>query len=192
MDDDYLRRRPGELHDDCAGLTQRMENDLAQLRAQLDYVNGELDRCMIERHEMSKELGALIRQCMPLGYVSGQGISISDFIIAYVSRMRINLSRIRDDFKNLAGSESHLAGGVAGAASRLIDFELRTDIWHAPFNETQISMLRMHQHNKVHPYTCGADSSHLPLSPDVAGLICREPGCGYIQTWAHNHFTLKF
>lgn len=172
-------------HDDCTGLTGRLENDLAQVRAQLEYVNNELDRCMIERHEMSKELGALIRQCMPLGYESGQGITATQFIVNHVIRLRASLTELQKDLVQLA-HESTGAGILAGSAARRIRHELSTDIWHAPFNEEQIIRISRYQiSGKMHPYTCKTSSSHIPLAAWSNGLGCVD--CGYIQYWSHKH-----
>lgn len=174
------------LHDDCTGVTDRLATDLAQVRAQLEYVNGELDRCIIERHEMSKELGALIRQCIPLGYESGQGITAVQFIFDHVIRLRTTLIQLQEDLFRWAASESTNDGALAGSVARRIKHELNTDIWHAPFNDEQISRISRYQASgKMHPYTCGISSSHTPLAAWSNGLGCID--CGSIQYWSHRH-----
>lgn len=186
MDDDYLRRRPEELHDDCAGVTDKLATNLAQVRSELEYINGELDRCMIERHEMAKELGALIRQCIPLGYEAGQGTTATKFIVDHVIRLRATLTELQEDLFRWAASESTNDGALAGSIARRIKHELSTDIWRAPFNEEQIIRISRYQGSgKMHPYTCGISSSHTPLAAWSNGLGCID--CGYVQYWSHKH-----
>lgn len=56
--------------------------------------------------------------------------------------------------------------------------------WRAPWTPAQIDTLNDWQHSgRVHPYTCGNDSSHPPLVAIASGWFCL--GCDYTQDWTH-------
>lgn len=99
---------------------RRLQEELALVKAELEYVNGELSQYMTERHEAAKELGALIRQCIPLGYESGQGITATQFIVNHVTRLRATLTELQEDLFRWAASESTNDGALAGSIARRI------------------------------------------------------------------------
>jgi hypothetical protein len=54
----------------------------------------------------------------------------------------------------------------------------------APWSLQQQVALKAHQRNNLtHPYTC--KDGHM-LDPSVAGWVCSQPGCDYVQNWAHD------
>jgi hypothetical protein len=58
--------------------------------------------------------------------------------------------------------------------------------WNAPWTDEQVAALAEYQASgRFHPYTCGADSSHGPLTPSREGWACES--CPYTQGWAHAH-----
>jgi hypothetical protein len=68
----------------------------------------------------------------------------------------------------------------AGTVDRLKD----TWVWRAPFTPNQVDALKWLQASgRIHPYTCGLDSTHPNLVPLATGWVCLA--CDYTQDWAH-------
>lgn len=79
---------------------------------------------------------------------------------------------------------------------------------HAPFTPAQVRALNRWQTlGHVHPFTCGNPhprcgpiagpfigrfADQRVLIATLAGWICSDPNCDYVQTWAHEFMTTYF